>query len=426
MSVELLESHKDEGYSSDEGPPELTWDEIQNSVYEFDPVFEFDAPQWYDFSDREAMYAYDRDTRATGGAEGSQEEDWFSVIHEGHESDDFELRRCYNEDFAEDIDIGLGGSYDTIARMEQLRITPKKSQLGSPKRVAMASNSPLTSPSSPQEPATPSHPRRKAITSALSPTSKFDSPLRSGALRVPIAQNTTLDNTSNAKKTTGPQRLLVPDSPTSPSSIKTKPSSPSSPSSLKQNISMNSGSSPKSMAARTKTNSKSPTREQTDPHVLPRYYVDTSKPAHVSQCPPRAVALHNASSRRPIGNLITKRQQQPSQSSISRTRTPSSALNTVKPTSQTSIQSKTKSPVAVSSMEAAKSPENTLLSKVDAMLNQAKQAKQIPAYEPRRFGIKEIKAWEQRSGNKWHTLSVEERQIANQDMDAWRRLNGAA
>jgi hypothetical protein len=63
---------------------------------------------------------------------------------------------------------------------------------------------------------------------------------------------------------------------------------------------------------------------------------------------------------------------------------------------------------------------NQLLKQVDSLLQQQK-AKPRPAYEPRRFGIKEIKTWEQLTGLKWHALSFEERQTANEQMDELRR-----
>lgn len=395
-----MEAPSPEGYSSDEGPPELTWDEIQNSVYEFDPVFEFDAPQWFDLSDRKAMYAYDQDTRKGIRDEEGAEEDWFAVEHDGHDPEFYELGAFANDDFTEDIDIGFGAGANSA-------VTPKK-PLGSPKRIARTSP---TQPSSPQELSTPSHPRKRALISALSPTaltSKVSSPMRGGALRVPISAQQPPVKTQaspqegSSPKRNGPQRLLVLESP--PPSTTTPPShsrSVSSPTSI----------SPKTAAHSGKTSSRSPTAVS---KTIPRYH-DTSKPVHVSQCPPRSMIAVSSHSRRVTAGNVTKRQQQ---------------TNT-RP--QTSSQTKAaSSPPAAEhpKMTAVRSPpvpstENTLLSKVDAVLNTAKNVKQAPAYEPRRFGIKEIKAWEQRSGRRWYELDVEERQAANQEMDDWRRNSAA-
>lgn len=410
MSNSDLDAQNDTGYSSDEGPPELTWEEIQNSVYEFDPVFEFDAPQWFDFSDRKAMYAYDQDTR-NGIRDGqAEEEDWFAVLHEGHDPEYYEFGAYSNEDFAEDIDIGFGSA---AAGLDSLTMTPKK-PLGAPKRVARMS----PTQSSPQEPCTPSHPRKKALTSALSPTalaSKVSSPMRGGALRVPISSQTTSTKTSTqspdeapSSKRTGPQRLLVLESP--PPVAKSPPSSLNSSKSTSPN-----SISPKTQQLRyQKPSSRSPTKIS-KPTPTPRYH-EPSKPAHVSQCPPRSMAQLSSNSMRVGAANITKRQQ---------------PLATKNPPSSQSTKATSPHATATSRSTVIHSPpvpsaENTLLSKVDAVLNSAKHVKQVPAYEPRRFGIKDIKAWEQRSGRRWYELDVEERQIANQEMDDWRRLQAAA
>lgn len=408
MSTCETDVQNDAGYSSDEGPPELTWEEIQNSVYEFDPIFEFDAPQWFDFSDRKAMYAYDQDTR-NGVRDGQEaEDDWFAVEHEGHDPEFYEFGAYANNDFTDDIDIGFGSHAAQTAR------TPKK-PMSPPKRVLM------TSPpqSSPQEPFTPSHPRRRALTSALSPTSlasKLGSPMRGGALRVPIAAQTADSSTSkynespdeSSNKRSGPQRLLVLESPpptTTPPALQNTRTT-TSPSSI----------SPKSAGSRfNKPSSKSPTKITKVPTPMPRYH-DTSKPVAVSQCPPRSIHANTTGSRRVYPGNITKRHQPTNTQTLSSTQT---AKAPSPQASQTTKKATVHSP-------SAPSTENALLSKVDAVLNSAKTAKQAPAYEPRRFGIKEIKAWELRSGRRWHELDAEERQHANKEMDDFRRLNGVA
>lgn len=68
--------------SSNPSEPEILSDEeddaenieidLENSVWEFDPLFEFDAPQWFDFSNADEVFAVETGRGA--------EHDWFMSV----------------------------------------------------------------------------------------------------------------------------------------------------------------------------------------------------------------------------------------------------------------------------------------------------------------------------------------------------------
>lgn len=405
MSTDIVVPILEEGYSSDEGTPELTREEIQNSVYEFDASFEFEAPQWFDFTDNRALYSYEEEIRDPQLEEGEwiSGDAWFAVIHEGHEPEYYGYAPYESGDTIDDIDIGFGAQEDAVVAVLE---TPKKAV-----RLLVSQTSPIarSSPPSPTLCSTPSQPRKRPGLSPL--TTNVDSPLRGGAVR--IRAETHLATTTSASctkqepaqlqaKRTGPQRLLVQDSPPHVSPPKPEPTLTKKPSSYMSPTSS-------STHRREASANKSPTSSTNSSTVLPRY-MDTTKPTHIDQCPPKAYLSNRVGK-----NTVRVTQRAPV---AKRTNAPPSAKPAV------SVPSPPRSTISTPSLvgiENRSSPQNALLKQADALISQHKQNKQKTVYEPRRFGIKEIKAWELVSGVKWFQLTSEERQIANEQMEEMRR-----
>jgi hypothetical protein len=412
MSNECSVAYYDEDDCSEKGPPELSHEDIKSSVFDFDPMFEFDAPQWFDFLDIKSLYCYGHDAKPSlEDGEWMNGEDWFAEVHEGHEMDWSGYPN--DEDYCGgSIDDGL--DFDTTGYITE---TPKKAIR--PARNQFSPTQP--SPSSLTSISTPSQPKRRPISSVLSPlASTTDSPLRSGAVRLRPDATMAKSNSSSSlasgdsissiqpKKTTGPQRFLVQTSPPPCS-----PENSQSISAITKKPSYSNLSPISNLRKVEKTSVKSPTKPVEKVVVLPRY-METSKPTHQTQLPPRSMISRNnatnenrVTQRAPAAN-ITKRH-------------PSSTIVAAAPVTTPYAPYASKKSISPISGENTSSTENTLLKQVDSILAQQKQVKQRPVYEPRRFGIKEIKAWEQLSGLKWHELTVEERQIANEEMDEIRR-----
>lgn len=388
--------------TQDDGPPELTHEDIKNSVFEFDPVFEFDAPQWFDFTDIKSLYYYGFDSKTPlQDGEWVDGLDWFDELHEGHEPEYYGYS-AYEDDFIDESEFDM------------VLDSPQKSAISSPSRSYQASSTPKTPPQLAQ---TPSQSRCRSITSALSPGStKTDSPMRSGAVRLrpdaimatsmhitPSSSSETVNQ--SVPKKSGAQRLIVQASPpqTSPSHKST-----SSPTDTK----LGSAASKKMAPSRQSPSAQTPPKPSEKNTVLPRY-MDNSKPAHQTQLPPRSMVSRNQGI---TASRVTQRRVAPN---VTKRHIANSKPEICVP-AVCSPPTMTKQTLPPTSAENSPSIDNSLLKQVDQILLQQK-AKQRPVYEPRRFGIKEIKAWEQMTGRRWHELTFEERQVANEQMDDIRK-----
>lgn len=285
----------------DEEPAELNFEDIQASYFEFDAMFEFDADQWFDFTDIDALYNYTSKKPELGDGEWADAAEWFAAVHDGHEADYSTYSFYATDDGIADIDRAF--SRDDVLAVESAWKTPTKKAT----RISPAGRSPTavnSSPTSLSPQQTPTS-ARKLHYMALSPLStKTDSPLKSGALRVRIEHGTAAseaklhpskseDSITAKVHSTGAQRQLVLTK-TTQASTSIAPSRPDvaqrsqlppskSTSNHSRTTSLNSAN-----TKPIKRTTGSPNKERTSPHVLLPHNLDSTRPTHEIQIPPKA------------------------------------------------------------------------------------------------------------------------------------------
>lgn len=287
----------------------------ESSIDDFDPMFEFDAPKYFDFSDTSNLYVLD-----------NSDDNWFSEIHQDHEPEyPNVLEYLLSPEFEEtEPDNEYYEIFDGTEKVECNKTPDKQSPFNYLLRKEESNkNSPKSKP---------------GILNSL--TKKLDSPLKSGPQRVKNIE-TDFNVIENLKK---PNRILIKPSPLKKENLESA------------------------------------------------FEFSLLKPFCDEQIPPKAVSKILYQKNYNNVKISNKKFQTHVTNRIQNTKINRKPLNDI-------LDSETSQEVA-------------------AMLAEHnKKFKTQTNYEPRKFGIKQIKQWELKSGKKWVLLNMEQRQRANQEME---------